>query len=128
MVLHQILFQPLLCYPLGVPLVLPPIWSQDYVCSNLTSMTTSLYPISKFLSYSKLSPSYQLFLASISIDKEPSTYQEAKLDPRWQSAMDLELQALKSNYTWEVVDLPPGKTLIGNKWGIQNKILFGWKC
>lgn len=50
------------------------------------------------------------------------------LDPRWQSAMDLELQALKSNYTWEVVDLPPGKTLIGNKWGIQNKILFGWKC
>lgn len=40
----------------------PHIWSQDYACSNLSSMTTSLYLIFGFLSYSKLSPSYHTFL------------------------------------------------------------------
>ena len=30
--------------------------------------------------------------------------------------MNLELQALEDNQTWEVVDLPPGKSTIGCKW------------
>ncbi|XP_075500194.1 uncharacterized protein LOC142538780 [Primulina tabacum] len=61
------------------------------------------------------------FLASISADKEPSTYHEAITDPRWKAAMDQELEALRANGTWVLCQLPPGKSAIGNKWVFKIK-------
>uniref|UniRef100_A0A2N9H2Q3 Integrase catalytic domain-containing protein n=1 Tax=Fagus sylvatica TaxID=28930 RepID=A0A2N9H2Q3_FAGSY len=47
---------------------------------------------------------------------EPHTYREACTNPLWQQAMTEELQALEKTHTWDLVDLPPGKSAIGCKW------------
>lgn len=46
----------------------------------------------------------------------PFSYEEAINNPDWIKAMDLELDALASNNTLEVVDLPKGKRPISSKW------------
>ena len=59
---------------------------------------------------SKLSKSFanQLFTVSI-----PKSVQEALTDPRWKAAMNEEMKSLQKNETWEFVNLPPGKRLVG---------------
>jgi hypothetical protein len=47
---------------------------------------------------------------------EPQTYREASSNPHWQQAMKDEIQALTKAHTWDLVDLPSGKSLIGCKW------------
>ncbi|XP_010270824.1 PREDICTED: uncharacterized protein LOC104607033 [Nelumbo nucifera] len=47
---------------------------------------------------------------------EPCTYCKASTDPLWQKAMVDEIQALTSTHTWDLVDLPPDKSVIGCKW------------
>ncbi|WVZ01479.1 hypothetical protein V8G54_027548 [Vigna mungo] len=55
---------------------------------------------------------------------EPRSYKEA-LDSSdrhlWQGAMEEELEALKKNNTWRLVDLPKGKKVIGSKWIFKKK-------
>lgn len=49
----------------------------------------------------------------------PSTYRQAISHPhseRWRLAMEKELQNLKNNHTWDLVDLPPGRKAFPNKW------------
>lgn len=53
------------------------------------------------------------------IFQEPETYNEAmKSDQQneWKVAMNREMKALEENKTWELVNLPPGKKAIANKW------------
>ena len=47
---------------------------------------------------------------------EPHTYREAHTDPLWQQAMNEELNALHKNNTWDMVDLPPGQSVVGCRW------------
>ena len=47
---------------------------------------------------------------------DPSTYEQAKGDPRWEDAMTIELATLETNEIWEVIDLPPRKKAINSKW------------
>uniref|UniRef100_A0A2N9IYW1 Integrase catalytic domain-containing protein n=1 Tax=Fagus sylvatica TaxID=28930 RepID=A0A2N9IYW1_FAGSY len=47
---------------------------------------------------------------------EPHTFREASFDPLWQQAMKEELDALLKTGTWDLVDLPAGKSAIGCKW------------
>ncbi|WVZ03280.1 hypothetical protein V8G54_024086 [Vigna mungo] len=55
---------------------------------------------------------------------EPRSYKEA-LDSSdrhlWQGAMEEELEALKKNNTWRLVDLPKGKKVVGSKWIFKKK-------
>lgn len=44
---------------------------------------------------------------------EPSIYKLASKDPCWVCAMELELDALSANSTWDLVPLPPSKKAIG---------------
>ena len=46
---------------------------------------------------------------------EPYTYREASTDPLWQIAMKEELDALSKNHTWDLVTLPPKKSVVGCK-------------
>ena len=47
---------------------------------------------------------------------EPHTFHEASSDPLWQQVMKEELDALLKTDTWDLVDLPAGKSAIGCKW------------
>lgn len=54
---------------------------------------------------------------------EPQSYKEASTDIHWQQAMQEELQALENNHTWDLVDPPSGKPLVGCKWVYKIKTL-----
>jgi len=63
--------------------------------------------------YSCYSSSFTSFLASIHCLFEHSSYKKAILDPFWQQAIDEELFALHKTNTWDLVPLPPGKSVVG---------------
>nr|XP_016495976.1 PREDICTED: uncharacterized protein LOC107814988 [Nicotiana tabacum] len=69
------------------------VWLQDYVCNGF-------------------SVKYQSYLSKITGIRETLSYEEAASDPKWLDAMYQELNALKDNKTWTLVDLPAGKTPI----------------
>ncbi|KAM1452490.1 hypothetical protein ACFX2I_039449 [Malus domestica] len=52
---------------------------------------------------------------------EPATYKSALKVPVWYSAMQEEIEALYSQNTWSLVDLPPNKNLVGCKWVFKIK-------
>lgn len=68
------------------------------------------------MSYHRYSPAHLAYVANLSQAVEPSSYEIAASDPKWQQAMFSELQALIDNNTWTLVPLPPGKRPIGCKW------------
>lgn len=61
--------------------------------------------------------------ASVDID-EPATYEEAVTSPNaeeWITAMKEEMSSMAKNHVWELVDLPPGRKTVGNKWVLKVK-------
>ena len=67
------------------------------------------HPLDSVLSYSRLSPSHKHFALSISTTVEPKTYTEASQHDCWLKAMKAELEALQSNNTWTLTELPHNK-------------------
>ena len=53
---------------------------------------------------------------NLSSGVEPRSYQEEVLSPCWVEAMKDEIEALKLNNTWDIVDTPAGVKLIACKW------------
>lgn len=56
---------------------------------------------------------------NIVINGEPSTYKDAIScceKDKWIHAMEEEISSLKANETWQLVELPPGKNVVGCKW------------
>lgn len=56
---------------------------------------------------------------SIVVISEPKSLQQALSSAhknQWLDAMQDELKSLKSNKTWEIVDLPPDRKAFGSKW------------
>ena len=47
---------------------------------------------------------------------EPTSYKMAKDNPKWVEAMNKEIAALEGNDTWEITNLPRGKSAISSKW------------
>jgi hypothetical protein len=80
------------------------------------SASGTRYPLSHFLTYSRLSSAHCAFLAKITGHTEPTSYAQAILDPNWRHAMTVELEALQLNNTWSLVPLPAGHKPIGCKW------------
>ena len=52
----------------------------------------------------------------------PSSFEEAIKDENWVQAMDEEIEAIKNNDTWDLVDFPKDKNLIGVKWVYKTKL------
>ncbi|KAH0699375.1 hypothetical protein KY284_013590 [Solanum tuberosum] len=93
----------------------PLLWHINYITQSKLSDAT--HPISNCLSYSAISPSYRAYLTAFSSSiPEPFFYTKAAQDKQWIFAMDQEIAALTDNHTWEIVDLPVGKTPIDCKW------------
>ncbi|GKU98927.1 hypothetical protein SLEP1_g11860 [Rubroshorea leprosula] len=83
---------------------------------ELSNDQTTMAPISKDVSSTDITPGTNEIenLPVASSSSHPT--QEASLDPLWQQAMKEELQALEKTGTWDLVDLPIDKTLVGCKW------------
>ncbi|OIT37441.1 hypothetical protein A4A49_58470, partial [Nicotiana attenuata] len=92
----------------------PPLWLTDFVHQVKPSSSTP-YSITDSINYSSLSPSYQTCLSSYLTIIEPTSFDQAVTDSHWVQAMRLEIQALTDNNTWELVNLPAGKSPIGCK-------------
>ncbi|CAL1359030.1 unnamed protein product [Linum trigynum] len=53
----------------------------------------------------------------------PRSYSQAVRDPRWNSAMRVEMDALEENHTWELVPRLDGMSVIGCRWVYTVKML-----
>ncbi|CAN1141771.1 Retrovirus-related Pol polyprotein from transposon TNT 1-94 [Linum perenne] len=80
------------------------------------------HPISKYVSYAKLSSHYKTFVSRLTNQFVPRNIMEALKDANWSSAVDEEMRALQDNNTWSIVSLPEGKKSVGCKW------VFTVKC
>lgn len=74
------------------------------------------YPIQLVDSIHQFHPSYQKFVANSTAIHEPLFYSQAVKDSNWCKAMQVELNALEINKTWEITTLPPNKKAVGCKW------------
>nr|GEV43443.1 RNA-directed DNA polymerase, eukaryota [Tanacetum cinerariifolium] len=55
---------------------------------------------------------------------EPANYKAALLDPeskKWLNAMNVEMQSMKDNDVWVLVELPPNARTVGSKWLFKKK-------
>ncbi|GJS62532.1 retrotransposon protein, putative, ty1-copia subclass [Tanacetum coccineum] len=55
---------------------------------------------------------------------EPGNYKATLLDPesdKWIKAMNVEMQSIKDNEVWDLVDLPPNCKTVGSKWLFKKK-------
>nr|GEY45738.1 hypothetical protein [Tanacetum cinerariifolium] len=55
---------------------------------------------------------------------EPANYKAALLDPKsekWLNAMNVEMQSMKDNRVWVLVELPPNGKTVGCKWLLKKK-------
>ncbi|MCO5606801.1 hypothetical protein L7F22_060992 [Adiantum nelumboides] len=55
-------------------------------------------------------------MAKVAQDVEPTYFEEAAENDKWQEAMNEEMDALYGNEMWELVPLPKGKKPIGCRW------------
>lgn len=90
----------------------------------MPSLSGTHHPLSHFLSLSRFSPSYRVFLANISGITEPASYTQVVKDPHWQDAMQYELNALEQQNTWTLMPLPYGHKPIGCKWVYKIKYKY----
>jgi hypothetical protein len=54
-------------------------------------------------------------------DGEPRSFAEAERHAAWRAAMQLEMDAVEKNCTWELADLPRGHSAITLKWVFKLK-------
>ncbi|KAK0601900.1 hypothetical protein LWI29_028593 [Acer saccharum] len=78
-----------------------------------TADSKALYSITDYTSTHRLSETFKAFAHQLSSVSIPSKLQDALTDQNWVQAMDEEMKALQKNCTWEIVDLPKEKKVVG---------------
>ena len=57
-------------------------------------------------------------------NEEPTNYEEAMMSPntrKWQDAMNSEMESMKENQVWTLVDLPDSRKAVECKWIFKKK-------
>ena len=67
------------------------------------------------------SEKHQVFLAAITVEREPKNFKEAMLETIWTNAMSTEVVALEGQRTWDVTNLPKGKKALACMWVYKYK-------
>ena len=68
-----------------------------------------------------VSKQFNCYQASLTVTADPTDFSKALQRDHWVKAMNVELEALEKNQTWEIVPLPPGCKSIGSKWLYKTK-------
>ena len=74
------------------------------------------HPISHFVSYESLSPSFRAFALLVASESIPRTHVEAAQVREWKAAMDHEVEALVSRGTWTLVPRSVDANIVTCKW------------
>nr|GEV03303.1 ribonuclease H-like domain-containing protein [Tanacetum cinerariifolium] len=74
------------------------------------------YRVKRVVNYANLNHDNYYFASALNKSVEPTCYEEAISDSNSIDAMNVEIEALNENHTWEIIDLPPNRKAIGNKW------------
>ncbi|GJV97878.1 hypothetical protein Tco_1549455 [Tanacetum coccineum] len=74
---------------------LPP--SVDHAKPASSEASSTVHPLSNFVSYEKFSGSHKAFLAAITSGNEPKNFNQVARDKRWKEAMKKEIRALGEN-------------------------------
>nr|XP_009766886.1 PREDICTED: uncharacterized protein LOC104218162 [Nicotiana sylvestris] len=92
-----------------------PSSSQLPIASHYTPSLNVIFSNHHHITPDALYSESQHLVKSICHDSEPSSYEEAALNPTWQTSMTQEFEALHTNHTWDLVPLPADKQVIGCK-------------
>lgn len=84
--------------------------------SSTSEESSEQTPPRKFRSLAEIYECTFDFFAS-----DPTTFKEAIKNEEWNKAMKEEMMAIEKNKTWELGDLPDGKSAIGLKWIFKTK-------
>ncbi|XP_070662340.1 uncharacterized protein [Malus domestica] len=56
------------------------------------------------------------------VDSDPITYEEAEKNAKWRKTMNLEIESIERNNTWELIKLASGGKMIRVKWVYKTKL------
>ena len=87
-----------------------------------TRSTSNPHHVYNFPLFHHLSLPYFAFFSTLSSVSTPKSTSGALSHPGWKQAMAEEMDALYSNVTWELIALPPGKSLVGCRWVYTVKV------
>ncbi|RVW83084.1 Retrovirus-related Pol polyprotein from transposon TNT 1-94 [Vitis vinifera] len=92
--------------------------SSPNLSSSSSSQSSEETPPRKFRSLRDIYETTQVLFVA-----DPTTFEEAVEKEEWYSAMKEEIVAIEKNETWELVELPEDKNVIGVKWVFRTKYL-----
>ena len=95
----------------------------DQSNTDLLKKGSTPYPLSSYLTFSKVTDDYKVFLTTLQNEYIPKTSDEVITIPHWKLAMEEDLRALEVNQISDIVNLPPMKKRIGCWWVFTVKYL-----
>ena len=101
------------------PVVVPPAPPNDLhlpIALRKVTRACTQHPISHFVSYDCLSPSFRAFALLVASESIPRSHVEAAQVLEWKAAMDHEVEALVSRGTWTLVPCPADANIVTCKW------------
>jgi hypothetical protein len=84
--------------------------------NNGVRRSTQVKYLVQRLPYDGFVAHHYAYMVKVIQEVEPTSFEQAVGNPKWDNAMDEKMTALDANATWELVALPKDKKAIGCKW------------